>query len=468
MAKGKTPAPKAPVWMSQLTRKITSGGGMEFLKTISNVQIMLENFEPLQHRIAYDEFSNKVVALVPMPWDMHSTDNRKYPREWTDSDRANLLIMVEKLLNIQSANPVDTAFTAVTTKNAFHPIRDYLTGLEWDKVRRLDTLFIDYLGVADTDYARAVTRKAFVAAVRRVMRPGVKFDTMLILTGPQGGYKSTILRLMGEPWFSDSLRSFEGKDAMEAMQGVWIMEVGELEAMRRSEVTAVKAFLSKTSDRYRAAYGRFTGTYPRQCVLFGTTNSLSFLRDPTGGRRFFPLQTDAQLRTKSVADDLENERDQLWAEAVVWEKGGEPIYLQRSEIVAAATIEQERYREPDPWEAIIQEFVDRPVPQCWDTPKWLLAQRQMYWNNNIQGEPPPTEERRRVCAHEIWCEAMGKQAADMRQVDSRRINAILENLPGWMKQGQMPPGCPYGRQRAFLRQVGNSPMLPPGEADDTD
>ena len=171
-----------------------------------------------------------------------------------------------------------------------------------------------------------------MAAVRRIRHPGIKFDNMLILSGSQGGYKSTILHMMAGKWFSDSIRTFEGKDAMEALRGVWLMEVSELEAMRRSEVAAVKAFLSKTADRYRAAYGRYVNEYPRQCVMFGTTNSSYFLSDITGGRRFWPLRTDEQLRLKDVPKDLPLERDQIWAEAVHYDQLGEAIYLDTYEL----------------------------------------------------------------------------------------------------------------------------------------
>lgn len=274
------------------------------LKTLENVRTVLDETPALRGRIELDTFHNQIVTRARLPWQYDPDKTYKFPHEWTDYDRAQLTLMVEIILGFNAPNLLDTAFTACAAQNEYHPIKNYLDGLEWDEEPRLDTLFIDYLGVKDTPYTRAVTRKAFVAAVRRIRHPGVKFDNMLILTGPQGGYKSTILRMMGGKWFSDSLRTFEGKDAMEAMRGVWILEISELEAMRRSEVTAVKAFLSKTADRYRAAYGRYVNEYLRQCVMFGTTNSNAFLSDITGGRRFWPLRTDEQLRLKDVPKDL--------------------------------------------------------------------------------------------------------------------------------------------------------------------
>lgn len=418
-------------------------------KTIENVRYFLEGYEPIYGRIELDTFHHQIITRVPLPWDYEESKRLKYPRAWTDSDRAQLAALVEKCLGFNAPNLLDTAFTATAASNTYHPIARYLAGLEWDGVPRLDTLFIEYLGVEDTEYSRAVTRKAFVAAARRIRKPGTKFDNMVILTGPQGGYKSTLLRLMGEPWYSDSLRTFEGKEAMESLQGVWIMEVSELEAMRRSEVTAVKAFLSKTADRYRAAYGRYVNEYPRQCVLFGTTNSDAFLQDITGGRRFWPLKTDQQPRFRDVMDELESERDQIWAEAVAYDLGGEPLYLESYELQQVAKQAQEVYRDADPWEGLVAAFVDKPVPVDWDA--WPIQKRLVYWAEHLQGEKPATRERRRICAQEIWAEAMGKRLEDMTQTESRRINAILAALPGWKKGGKMPRNNPYGRQRSFIR-----------------
>ena len=268
------------------------------LKTLENVRTVLDEWPAIRGRIELDTFHNQIIARARLPWQYDPDKTYKSPHEWTDADRAELNLAVEKILGFNAPNLIDTAFTACAAQNTYHPIKNYLNGLEWDGEPRLDTLFIDYLGVKDTPYTRAVTRKAFVAAVRRIRHPGIKFDNMLILSGPQGGYKSTILHMMAGKWFSDSIRTFEGKDAMEALRGVWLMEVSELEAMRRSEVAAVKAFLSKTADRYRAAYGRYVNEYPRQCVMFGTTNSSYFLSDITGGRRFWPLRTDEQLRDR--------------------------------------------------------------------------------------------------------------------------------------------------------------------------
>ncbi len=437
--------PEQYKWMLKLDKK---AGSTEYRQTIDNIRIMLDNDPGLAGKICLDEFKDQIVAKSALLWDSEYTG--EYPREWTGYDRATFVAYSEKLLGISNQSKIDIAVTATAKKHSFHPVREYLNGLKWDGIPRLDTLFIDYLGAADSPYARAVTRKAFTAAVGRVMCPGVKFDTMIILYGPQGGYKSTLLRLMGEPWYSDSLRTFEGKEAMENLLGKWILEIAELNAMNRSELNATKNFLSKTEDSFRAAYGRFTETHPRQSIFFGTTNSRTFLKDLTGGRRFFPLETDAQTRKKNVINDLPHERDMIWAEALARWKDKEPLFLP-PELEKVAAEWQEDFREIDPWEGIIAEFVDRPIPTDWD--EWPISKRRMYWNNDFAAQTDiQTTYRRRVCAQEIWCEALGREMADLKQADSRRINAILESLPGWKKVGIMPRNCPYGRQRAYQNQ----------------
>jgi len=209
----------------------------------------------------------------------------------------------------------------------FNEVQDYLRAIEWDGIKRLDTLFVDYLGALDISYTRTITRKALVAAVSRAMVPGTKFDNMVIIGGPQGIGKSTVLRILGKDWFSDSLQTFEGKEASEMIQGVWINELGELSGMSKSETNAVKQFLSRTEDIFREPFGKRTGRYPRRCVFFGTTNDKEYLKDLTGNRRFWPIDVGIQNPIKNVWNQLPDELDQIWAEAYTYWQMGEPLYL---------------------------------------------------------------------------------------------------------------------------------------------
>ena len=427
-----------PNWKKELA--INSQGQPE--KSMRNLQIVLENDPRLKGKIRLNLFSGRIDVIGELPW------KRPGPSQiWSDEDAAQLRIYLEPFFGKVPKNDILDAVAAVASNQAYHPVRDYLNSLEWDGVPRLDTLFIDYLGAADTEYTRAVTRKALTAAVARVMRPGCKYDTMLVLVGPQGRHKSTILAKLGGEWFSDSLRTFGDKDSMETIQGTWINEIAEMQALSKTDVDAVKAFLTKTNDYYRAAYGRYTADRPRQCVFFGTTNSKECLVDPTGGRRFWPVDIDRVPRKKNVFQDLDQERDQIWAEAVTRWRLGETLHLP-PELENVAQQIQEEHRARHPWEGLIADFLEQEVPEDWAV--WDLNRRLVYRNGGMHSEIK-TVPRTRVCAVEIWCEALNKPRGDMTQKIAREINALLERIPGWASVGVRNAGAPYGKQRCFER-----------------
>ena len=277
-------------------------------------------------------------------------------------------------------------------------LRDYLSGLEWDGAGRVDTLLIDYFGAEDTIYTREVIRKTLVGAVARAFRPGIKFDTMLILAGKQGIGKSTFFRRLGMDWYSDSLCTFEGKDAAELLQGYWIIEAGELTGMTKSEMNTVKQFLSKEDDVYRAAYGRRPEKHLRQCIIVGTTNEAEFLKDYTGGRRFWPVDLTGEGRRKSIWKDLAGEIPQIWAEAVTLYRLGESLILSdEAERIAEGV--QEQHREASYSEGAIIEFLEGRVPKDWY--KRSLYQRRSWLDSEFdrgQADESQLMYRDRICA----------------------------------------------------------------------
>lgn len=416
-------------------------------KTTDNVLVILENDPLIKGRILYDEFAKRGIVAGTMPWDLTHPGQRT----WGDNDDKGARWYMEKIYGITGKDKVTDALGLCGNNHAYNEVKDYLRGLEWDGVTRLDRVFIDYLGAADTPYVRAVARKSFAAAVARALDSGCKYDTMPILTGPQGLGKSTLLNKMGRKWFTDGLKTFEGKEACELIQGVWIVEIGELEAFNKSEVGRIKQFLSQRIDRFRAAYGRHVQECPRCCVFFGTSNNGEYLRDPTGGRRFWPVDLAITKPTKSVFRDLDAEIDQLWAEAVVRWQLGEPLFLS-GELEAAAKEEQESHREHSTREGIIRDFLDRKVPTDWDS--WNLNRRQMFWNNGEKGDLQLVE-RHRVCALEVWCEALGNDIRSIRNSDSAEINAVIAMLGGWkrMKNAARFGYCKW--QRGFEKAVTN-------------
>jgi predicted P-loop ATPase len=413
--------------------------------TIDNIWLILENDPNLRGKFALNEFAGRGEVLGDLPWS--AFDKR---RGWTDNDNQGLYWYFEKVYKITGNGKIDGALSLHSEKHKFNDVRNYLTSLTWDGHPRLDTLLIEYLGAEDRPYVRAVTRKAFTAAVARAMEPGCKYDTMLILVGPQGIGKSTLLDKMSKGWFNDGIRTFEGKEASELLQGVWLVEIGELDAFRQSDTARIKQFLSLRADRFRAAYGRHVKDIPRCCVFFGTTNTATFLRDRTGNRRFWPVDVGVQPRLKLVWEDLDDEIDQIWAEAVMRWRLGESLIL-TGDLEKEAMAEQESHREVSSKEGIILDFVDRPVPEDWQ--KWPLDKRRLFLNGTVEGNVKLVP-RDRICALEIWCEAFGGQPKDFRYSESAEINDILRAMPGWEKTSNGLRFGYCGYQRGFLRSKG--------------
>ena len=415
------------------------------VKTVDNVRIILENDPLLKDLVVFDEFSNRLYVTGKLPWD--SSGRR---RDWKDADDAGLRCYMEKVHSITGKERITDGFLLYCEMHKVNLVQQYLNALPaWDGVPRLDTLFIDYIGAANNAYIRAVARKSLCAAVARAMQPGVKYDTMPILVGAQGIGKSTLLRLLGADWFNDSLNTFEGKEACEMIQGSWLIELQELNGLNKSEENAVKQFLSKTDDIYREPYGRHTGRYPRRCVFFGTTNDDEFLRDKTGARRFLPVDCMIQKPTKSVFRDLPNEVPQIWAEALVCWRLGEALYLESAEVAAMAKTAQEEHALHSAKEGIIREFLEKEIPDNWD--KLDLATRKHFWDGTFKPVDCEYRKRDRVCALEIWCEALGGDIRYFKQADARELNGILAHIDGWKRASTIRAGVPYGTQRGFIK-----------------
>jgi putative DNA primase/helicase len=423
-------------WISQLKISPTTG---QPLKSIENALVALEGDPNLKGRIRMDSFADAVIGMAPFPW--APRDQEKDPFRWTETDDSGLRSYLEKILGFRVRDLINDALVLCAAKNRFNPVADYLNGSKWDGVKRLEALFIDYLGAADTPYTRAVTRKSFTAAVARAMSPGCKYDTMPVLTGAQGLGKTTLIQKLGKSWFTNSIESFEGKEAAELLQGVWIVEIGEMSAYNRSDVQTIKGFLSRTEDQYRAAYARKTEKHSRRCVFFGTSNRSDYLKDPTGGRRFLPIDVGVQQHSKNVFVDLDGEVDQLWAEAVMYWRLGESLYL-TGELAEEAKRQQEGHSEQDPRESLIRDFVERKVPVDWQ--KRDISTRKLYWSSEFGKVETELEERDRICAAEIYVECLGGEIRFMKRNETMAINDILEQIEGWEKQKKPYRYGPYG------------------------
>ncbi|CAM3744699.1 virulence-associated E family protein [Cohnella lubricantis] len=399
------------------------------LPTASNVEIILTHGS-WRGVLAYDAFGNTEVVRRALPWREPERPGRLY-EPWLAADDKRLQHWFSKVHSINSAKTIQNAFTEVVHANTFHPIKAYVESTSWDGVPRAERLFPVYLGAADTHYVRQVTRKMLLAAVTRLYRPGCKFDQMLVLVGPQGAGKSSLLAKLGREWFSDSLRTFENKEAGEHLQSGWIFEIGELSAMKRTEVEEVKAFLSKTEDRYRVAYDRQVSEFPRKCVFFGTTNTRDFLRDATGNRRFWPVEVVPERAERSHWDDLgDDEVRQIWAEVLQWFKAGESLELD-SESRMEAERQQAAHMESDPREGLIQE--------------WLESEEL------DEMDRPTGQARQRVCAAQIWVECLGRKKGEMKAWEAKEICDMVRRIPGWKERKGRVRFSGYGLQTAFER-----------------
>lgn len=416
--------------------------------TIDNILIILDGDPALKGKFALNQFAGRGEVLGALPW--QSSTKR---RLWSDTDSNGLYWYLERSWGITSRGNIDSALDIHASTHAFNEVQDFINGLTWDGVPRLDTLFIDFLGAKDTEYNRAVCRKSFTAAIARAMTPGCKYDNMLILAGPQGIGKSTLLDKMSLGWFNDSIRTFEGKDASELLQGVWLVEVSELDAFRKSDVSRIKQFLSLRADRYRAAYGRHVKELPRCCVFFGTTNTAEFLSDTTGNRRFWPVDVGEQPHKLTVWKDLTDDViTQLWAEAKARWQSGEQLYLSGM-VEEEAKLKQEEHREVSVREGLIEAFVEKQVPADWQ--KWPIDRRRDFWcgvTHTPDGQTLELVDRDRISAVEVWCELFNGSIKDMKPADTREINAILARLKDWRRSETVIRVGPYSVQRGFVRR----------------
>ncbi|NEW66063.1 hypothetical protein H1220_04410 [Carnobacteriaceae bacterium zg-84] len=428
-------------WMKKLTYHQKTG---VIENTLRNLMLILENDDNLKS-LVFNQLLDGMEIKGSVPW--------KHPSKyWRDADDAQLISYIDLTYGTFSSRNYDIAVTKITDDRSYHPIRDYLEALpEWDKIERVDTLLIDYLGAPDNEYVRAITRKMLCAAVKRVQQPGCKFDTMLVLNGPQGVGKSTLISKLAGEWFSDSLHLSDTKDktAAEKLQGYWILEIGELAGLRKAEVETLRSFLSRQNDVYRAAFGRRATQHPRQCIFIGTTNAeTGYLRDTTGNRRFWPVQVNGNGNKQSWALTSEDV-SQIWAEVKQYVDAGEKLYLDEKQVLLAKE-EQREAMEADEREGLVKDYLDLLLPENWHT--MSLYERRNYINGESEFGDVNHKGivvRDSVCTLEIWCECFGKERANIKRTDSNDIISILIKL-GWIREHQKKRFSIYGPQYFYV------------------
>lgn len=382
------------------------------------------------------------------------TDSLPWKRDfifWQNTDSDQLYMWIANNHGVQFPKEIfQMALTTVANKRRFHPIEDYLQELpEWDGQERIEKLLVDYLGADDTVFNREAIRKVLLAAIARIYHPGIKFDYMLVLNGPQGIGKSTFFGRLFKGFLSDSLTMLDMRDktGSEKLQGYWALEVAEMAGMRKADIECVKSFISRQEDIYRPAYGRVVEKHPRRCVIVGSTNSSTgFLRDISGNRRFWPVKcSGGKLKPWNLTDE---ELDQIWAEAMAAYNSGESLLLS-NEAEELAAKEQREAIEEDPRMAQVVEYLEKPLPANWD--KLDLDTRRMFLEGDTDYDPESLVERETVSNMEIWVECFGKKAADMERKDSDALTALMMKVDGWERSGVRRRIGFYGQQRIYKR-----------------
>lgn len=417
--------------------------------SLKNFAVIIKN-DQLLGNIFYNTLSQGIDLAGEVPWN-------KMWKGWSSSDLANLILYIEKEYGIYSPQKCRDALTAVLcSERNRNPIQEYLLGLKWDQHKRAERLLIDYLGAEDSEYVRSVTRKVLLAAVARVFEPGIKFDHVLVVCGPQGIGKSSLFARLGKEWYSDSLtiNDMRDKTAAEKLQGIWIMEIGELAGIKKMDVEIVKAFISRADDMYRNTYGQCVESHPRMGIIVGSTNRVDgFLRDITGNRRFWPVPVTGNTLCR-VWDMQDDDVDQIWAEMFEIYRSGEKLYLEE-ETEQAAVKQQEKAMESDPRQGVVEMYLETLLPEEWK--EMDLEQRRQYLAENA-GQDHGAEgiRRERICMLEIWCECFGRERADIRKSDAYEIEAIIQKLGGWKLydgnlSGKTRVPC-YGVQKTYVRE----------------
>lgn len=389
-----------PDWQARL---IYSGGKNPVAKAILANAATYFRYCPDWHGVlAYDEFALRVVPVKGLPWGMPK-GNR-----WTDQDDR---LATERLQHNGIFVSVETAGLAVQTvamESGFHPVRQYLEGLKWDGFPRLHSWLTTYAGAPDTPYFSAVGARWMIAAIARIFRPGCKADCMLILEAVQGALKSTLFKTLGGQWFTDEVADLGTKDSAMQFAGVWIIEFAELDSMGRSETGKTKAVVSRTTDRFRPPYGKQVLEAPRQCVFAGTVNHANYLKDETGGRRFWPVACG-----RIDIDAVTRDRDQLWAEALVEYRAGAKWWLDTEELNRDAAVHQEERYEGDVWDALIAKWIENPEPRS-DTSGHAIQ--------------PFTSTDESITVTDVLIHAIGKRPEQWVQPDANRVARALKSM----------------------------------------
>jgi len=396
----------------------------------ANLLLILVNDDKLAGRILYNLFADEVVQRGELPWGDFG-DAGAPLQDHHAFELAAYLAGPSYKMNA-STRQVHEAVEAAARLWGFHPVRDWLDGLCWDGKRRLHQLFGSMIGGADTPYTETVSLNVLVSAIERAMNPGAKVDNMVVLEGPQGFAKSSMFAALFAPWCSEAMESPAHKDFYQSLRGKWAVEIAEMDAFSRAEVTQVKRAITTTTDRYRPSYGRVARDFARQCIFFGTTNEDRYLRDATGARRFWPVKCTAKINV----DEIGAQREQLFAEARHLHAKGWQFW----QLPPGAEVEQEDRYLQDSWEPVVARWLDHP------------PRNTSVANENIEGHashtPEPALDVQRDAGGRVVAVAiaealrfgLGLDYSRQTRPDQMRVAGILRRL-GWDKRRASAAGA---------------------------
>lgn len=391
------------------------------------IQMMVESIkadENLVHVLRYNTLAYSPWIAGVLPW---SKDGAPEQRQWTDVDDAQFQRYMEDVHGYTSADKMLKALSIVMDDNSFSPIVEHLETLRgtWDGKPRMETLLQDFLGADDTELNRAIMRTFMFGAIARAYKPGCQFDYMPIFVGMQGIGKSTFLRLlaMSDVWFDGNFNTVDGDKAVERLRGMWIVEMSELLAMKRTkEVESMKSFITNRSDNYRAPYARRTTARPRQCVFAGSTNKEMFLTDVTGNRRFMPVMTDpSKVKKDLFGDGVHEYFEQAWAEALEIYFRDKPKLVLSKKLQRKMEVLQESFTEEDPRVGIIQEYLDNSPHD-------------------------------RHCVLSIWREAFRREDTPDRKTTNELHDIMRNSITGYVAEKGKKRCRDYGIQRTYFRE----------------
>ncbi len=407
---------------AEINRCLKYSDNGKIMQTIDNARVIISSDYRLSGKIRYNTLAYAPYVFGDLPWDRKDTY-----REWNNADDSHLYCFTESNYGIGNTEKIAHALKIVSTHNSFNPVTEFLESITWDGKPHIENLLPDYLGVEKNEYSIECMKLFMLGAISRAYKPGTKFDYMPVIVGPQGIGKSSFFKALAsnDDWFSDNFATIEGDKAIEKLRGKWLIEFGELLAVKRAQdVESLKAFITSTMDTYRPPYERRTEHRPRQCVFCGTTNSSHFLTDKTGNRRYLPLTARKAYVKKSLFENpskVIEEFRQAWAEAMAIYRSGDYKLVLSDHLRDYVTNAQEEYLEEDTRMGIIQEYLDK------------LRSNE-------------------VCAIQIYREALGNSLGNPTLKEIGEIHTIMQNsITGWIKLEKKKRFGVWGPQWGYVR-----------------